>query len=94
MKKLLLIFILFSCKKEQPTKIEESHCSNWAGTWWQFAGDTIMTDSLVISVDFYKDSEVYYKSNLFTGLHHSCPLNSKTDDLHIYDNGKNYYFRH
>lgn len=106
----LLITILFTCcnksKKENiliATQLNPIHCTNWVGMWFCFEGDSIMKDSIVITVKNYgfknDKSFVQYECNvseLDSLLWHYCPIQKElyTDDIHLVYKGKNMYFRY
>ena len=104
MKKLAIILIaLCSCKKNDNHSLDQKliKCSDWTGTWFNFAGDTIMKDSIVIEVKEYgfknDKSYVQYKCNvpeLDSVLWHYCPYKWTSDDIHIVYKDKNMYFRY
>ncbi|HRG36921.1 MAG TPA: hypothetical protein PK289_00155 [Bacteroidia bacterium] len=107
MKKLIIgLIALYSCKKEQnysgqlpPPKLIK--CSDWTGVWFNFDGDTIIKDSIVIEIKEhgFKNGKSYvqYKCNmpeLDSVLWHYCPYKWTSDDIHIVYKGKNMYFRY
>ncbi len=108
MKKLIIVLgVLCSCKKEPiyseqyPPAPELIKCSDWTGMWFNFDGDTIMKDSIVIEVKShgFKNGKscVWYKCNvpeLDSVLWHYCPYKWTSDDIHIVYKGKNMYFRY
>ena len=89
MKKITLIIIIFaSCTKQvkQPAKAKEvKYCNDFDGTWICL-NDTLIKDSLVVSVFSQSNDTTYYKSNIEyfdKALKHKCPYKWQDDYLHL-----------
>lgn len=80
----ILIFILFSCDKNENNKFNnqtKQQCSNWNARWSYYLNNIFINDSIILEVAYYgfknDKSFTQYKSNLkqFDSLlWHYCPI--------------------